>query len=461
MSVDPVRLRALDILVRCQRGALLDPLLDEALDDLRRRDPAAPGAAFLAELVRGTLQWRARYDHLIARHSSRGLPADPRVLSILRLSLHQLLAMDKVPAYAAVDQAVRLCRRRVSGRVTGYVNGVLQAVRRAWDAVRRDGDAEAADRPDLRALLTDPDADPAARLAVWHSHPRWLVDRWLAAYGPERTEAILDAGNARAPLCFQVLDPGQTEAAAAVLATGGCPVKVGEGPGSLLAAGRCGRALLADLLAGLPGVIVQDVSVAAATAWLCQPAATTPPALPVLDMCAAPGGKSVVLAGRWPGDAPVVAMDVRAERLRLLAATVARTGSSRVLLVGGDGQAPPLPPRSCAAVLLDGPCSGTGVLRHHPDGRWRLEPQIVAANGRRLLALARQAVELLAPGGLLMYATCSLEREENEDVLAALLAERDDLAPVTGDAAAAWQRRWWPTAGAGDGFFAARLRRTH
>lgn len=455
MKIDPVRDAALGILIRHEKGAALDPLLDAALADMRRRDPAAPGAAFLAELVRGTLQWRGRYDHILNRYSRQGLPTDPKLLSLLRLALHQLLAMDKIPAYAAVDQSVSLCRRRVSPKTAGYVNGLLQAVRRRL-LIAADG---CPDERRLIELFADLADDPAAWLAAWYSFPGWLVERWLAAFGRERTEAILTAGNAPVRLCFNVLDPAETNVTGERLAAGDCPVEPGRRPGSLLAVGGCRRERLRRLLAELPGVIVQDQNIAEATDWLLAPASTAPAGLPVVDLCAAPGGKTAVLAFRWPAGAEIIALDNQPERIRLLSETVERTGPARVSVLTGDGLAPPVEPGACAAVLLDGPCSGTGVLRHHPDGRWRLQPDTPVRNGRRLLDLARSATELLAPGGLLMYATCSLEADENEDVLTALLADRTDLEPVPDDDGA-WQRRWWPDPAVGDGFFAARLRKT-
>ncbi len=127
-------------------------------------------------------------------------------------------------------------------------------------------------------------------------------------------------------------------------------------------------------------------------------------------------------------------------------------------MVLADGVQPPFRRGSCGAVLLDGPCSGTGVLRHHPDGRWQLNPESPGRHGLVLLELARQAARLLRPGGVLLYATCSLEPEENERVLAALLHAVPQLVPEP-DAEGRWQRRWLPGQAPGDGFFAARLRR--
>ena len=176
----------------------------------------------------------------------------------------------------------------------------------------------------------------------------------------------------------------------------------------------------------------------------------------LLDLCAAPGGKTVHLAATLGSRWSIVAMDRTAGRMRLLKGTLDRTRIGRAGAVLGDGLRPPFAAGTFDAVLLDGPCSGTGVLRHHPDGRWRVQPEDLARNGETLRRLALQAVDLLAPGGLLLYATCSLESQENQDVLEAVRAERTDLAPASEGSA---ERTWLPGRDGGDGFFAACLRR--
>jgi 16S rRNA (cytosine967-C5)-methyltransferase len=204
------------------------------------------------------------------------------------------------------------------------------------------------------------------------------------------------------------------------------------------------------------GVIVQDASVQEATTWLLEALPETDE--PLLDMCAAPGGKTARVAASRPGGAPLVAADARPTRLPLLTAAAKRIESRPVPVVLADGTRPPFRDGAFGGVLVDGPCSGTGVLRHHPEGRWHLTPDTPGRNGIVLLELARHAAGLLRPGGVLLYATCSLEPEENEQVVGALLHAVPDLAPAA-DGLGRWQRRWLPGSAPGDGFYAARLRR--
>ncbi len=468
MKSDPVRRLALTILVEVEAGKVLDRQLDAAFDQLSEpRD-----RAFLAEMVRGTIQWRERYRHVLKSFVSRQLPEDPVLLQLLFMSTHQLLAMGSVPPYAAIHQAGQLCRERVGEDKVGFVNGLLQAMRRRLlpEAGNQVGDAAEAGRlPDPSRVLTlfdDVSADPVRHLAAWQSHPHWLIKRWVERFGPEATGAICAANNQPLDLCLRVLEPQPVAEACGLLEDAGCPVTNVEESRSLVVSGRLARPQLRALLERFPWLIVQDETVQRATSWLMsgredlQQAGRWPGNdLPVLDMCASPGGKTVRLAAGWTDTGPLLAMDSRPERLARLRDTIQRTGHNEVHVLLGDGTCPPVEPGTCAAVLVDGPCSGTGVIRHHPEARWRLERRSPRRNGKVLELLAVKAAELLAPGGLLMYATCSLEREENEKVIEAVLAQVEDLEPCP-DPSGRWQRLWLPGQdGGGDGFFAARLSR--
>jgi len=449
MKIDPVRLAALDLLIRVDEGSALDYLLDQAQANLESdRD-----RAFLAELVRGTLQWRARYDHVIGRLSKRKPPKDPALMNILRLGLHQLLGMTQVPPYAATHEAGQLCRARCDEHQVGFVNGLLQQVSRE---IVRKGDEEKIDR--LESLFDNLEAWSVDYLAAWLSHPVWLVERWMDTYGPVTAAEICEFNNVKPETHFYVLESGDPGAAVQAAALVGLKLVETDQERCLKLKGHAPRSRLADLLAQQPALMVQGRSVQAATRWLMEPAAETPAGLPVLDLCAAPGGKTLRLAAGWPGDAPILAVDNSPRRVKLLSEAAARSGAGRVQVVRADGKMPPFNRGAFSAVLLDGPCSGTGVLRHHPDGRWALQSQMITRNKKNLGKLSRHAADLVAPGGLLMYATCSLELQENEDVVDSLLRRREDFEPWP-DASGRWRRTWLPHEAGSDGFFAARLRR--
>jgi 16S rRNA (cytosine967-C5)-methyltransferase len=451
MSVDPVRLAALAVLDRVEEGLPLAP----ALEDAHARVDAA-GSALLYELVLGTLRWRGRYDRIIRRLSRRRPPRDPRLVNLLRLSLHQLVGCHGIPAYAAVHQAGELCRCRSGARAVGYVNGLLQAVARRL-----------AGHPDdpwraLGDLFPAPDREPAAHLSDWLSHPLWAVERWVARWGLDAATALCRHGDEPAPLSFHVLAPHEPERCAETLRAEGIAVAPGRWcPRALVAEGTLPRARVRALLEAHPELIVQDEGAQAATAWHAEGLAGG-----ILDLCAAPGGKTFHLRARLGPRGHVIAADVSRPRLRLVLDTAKRIEAGPLPVVLADGAAPPFRPGSCGAVLLDGPCSGTGVWRHHPEGRWALAPGDLRARREKLLALATAAADLLAPGGRLLYVTCSLEREENEDVVTALRAARGDLepdpappAPGTRPADGETGSYWLPAETGTDGFYAARLRR--
>ncbi len=459
MSADPLRRQALEILIDVYDGASLDPLLERALGNLAD----ARQRSFLAELVRGTLQWRGRYQHILRYFVKRKPPQQSNELALFHLTLHQLLGLNGVPPYAAIHQAGELCRSHVSQGKVGFVNGVLQSVRRRLlpDDSRGPQQREA----QMKVLFENLADDPVARLAAWQSHPQWLVRRWSEQYGPKPTEEICAFNNQPVVMAFHVLRPADPASIATALDEVGLNVQPGHHPRTLWLEERPGRARLTEVMEQHPCLIVQDPSVQEATRWLISGASLLAGGplenLPVLDMCAAPGGKSARLAVAWPGKGIIVSMDNRPGRVDFLTGTVKRTGLSRIQIVGADGLSAPFPAGHFGAVLLDGPCSGTGVLRHHPDGRWGLNSRMPGRNGRILRKLSHASMDLLAPGGLLLYATCSLEPQENELVLDKLMAERDDVETAPDDQGI-WARQWLPgdtSEEPGDGFFAARLRK--
>jgi 16S rRNA (cytosine967-C5)-methyltransferase len=438
----PSRTAALAALRSVRRGVLVGPALDHAGARLDPRD-----RAWAQELVYGTLRMRGRIDHRLAACSSRPLDrVDPDILDILRLGGYQLTEMGGVPSYAAVSQSVELARSVAGGRTAGFVNGVLQSLRRTGDA----------------STFPAFDDDPAGHLSTWGSHPRWLVERWLARLGAEDAGRLVEANNLAPHLYLRVL--GDVDAGQAALRAAGVTVE------AVCAAPRSFRLLsggLADALDAAP-VIVQDP----AAGWVAD--FVQPPAgARIVDIAAAPGGKAMALASAEPPGRPalVVAADLSEARLARLLANIARLGRPAPRGLGGmpvaalvaDGLVPPF--RDADVVLLDAPCTGTGTLRRHADGRWRLGPGDVGVLARLQSRLLAEASSRVRGDGLLIYATCSLEREENEDQVAAFLENHPDfeLDPPAGVPASMLDDgmlRLLPHVHGWDGAFAARLRRT-
>jgi 16S rRNA (cytosine967-C5)-methyltransferase len=421
------------VLRRVATGELADRALETAAAGLEPRD-----RAWAQELVYGTLRLRGRLDAVLDPLVRGGVVTlEPLVLDVLRLGAYQLLEMQSVPPYAAVSQSVELARSAGVGRASGLVNGVLQSLRRTG----------------ARPAFTLEQA-PLEYLATWGSHPRWLLEGWLGRWGAEETAALVEANNRRPELYISPIGISVEEAAERLDAAGIGAEALAIFPGSLRIAPQAG---VAEVLAAVPAV-VQDPAAAAVVRYAAVPTGAT-----VLDLCAAPGGKALGVAARAGYTA---AADVSWSRLRRVRENASRLGEEhRLGVVVADARHPPF--RPAAAVLLDVPCTGTGTLRRHPDGRWRLGVGDVEALTRLQRELLEAAAPLVEPGGLLVYSTCSLEMEENHDQVDAFLARHPEfrLEPETGAVAAELldaegRLEVLPQRTGVDGSFAARLRRT-
>ena len=419
---------AFDVLREAERGAapLAERLARPDVEALPPRD-----RAFLHELVLGTLRRRGLVDHALAAAVDRPLAQiDPGVLTILRLGAYQILRL-RVPHRAAVSEAVELAHA-VTPRATGIVNAVLRRL-------AREGPPPVPDRR----------ADPLGWLTTEGSLPRWLAKRWRARLGPEvacaRAAALLETP----PTVFRV-NPRAGDAEAR-LASAGVVAEPLVVPG----AWRVREGAIATLSAGAI-VYVQDQG-SQMIAHLAAAAAGR-----VLDACAAPGGKSTLMADLGP-HALVIAGEVSPPRLFTLATLVARWGTPNVRVVGADARRPPLAV-PLQSILLDAPCSGLGTLGRHPDIRWRAREADLSRQARRQRELLEGVAGLVAPGGTLVYATCSLEPEENERVVDPFLEAHPELrvAERPGWAEAFADGRFLrtlPERDGGDGFFAAKLER--
>lgn len=375
-----------------------DTFLDGALGRFE-----GPDRRLLTELVLGTLRWLRRLDDVIGQASDRGVAGiDPALLTPLRIAVYQLLFLDRVPAHAAVNEAVEQARRLTHRGGASFVNAVLRRIARS-------------------PRLTDwpiRERDPVRRLAIETSHPDFLVARWLERFGRDRTIALLQANNRPKPLHLLAFkDRGGRELLAESLIDAGIEVD----PSTLSPLGlvvRSGEPLGAD--AFLRGdVYVQDEA--------SQAAALIPPPRPgerVLDAAAAPGGKTFALVAREPAVRPVLA-DVDPGRVALLAGNLRRLGR-RLPVVLADATRPPWV-GTFDRVVLDLPCTGTGTLRKHPELKWRISEGEIGRLSRRALAMLEGAAGAVGEMGWLVAITCSLEAEENEDVVARFLGREDDF----------------------------------
>lgn len=406
--IAPARLAAFEVLRAVgTRRADLPAALAQVRGGLRdERDRALAG-----EIAAGTLRWQGAFDHLIAAYTKRPLDRlDPEVVELLRLSMFQLLHLDRVPASAVVNDAVNLARRVGKSSAAPLVNAVLRRMGRERDRLPLPPRAPGSRTADI------------AYLSATLSHPAWLVARWLDRHGFEAAEAWCRFDNAPAPLTLRANRVRTTrEALAERLRAAGvetAPARVA--PDGLVV--QSGNPLLTPLAnEGL--FAVQDEA-----SQLVAVVAAPQPGERVLDACAAPGGKATAMGHAVGGRGLVVAADLRPRRVQLLAETVRASGLSRIAVVRADA-AQPLPFGPIFdTVLIDAPCSGLGTLRRDPDIKWRRHEGEFDALAGLQLRIIRQAAAVVRPGGRLVYATCSSEPEENEDVVARFLAETPGFA---------------------------------
>jgi len=432
------------LLAQDEEGRPLDRVLARHL----ARHPLADSRdrQLLMAMAYGVLRWRGVLDEVASRYSRHPLAKmKPLTLAALRLGILQLLFFDRVPAAAAIDETIKALRvARQPSWLTGFVNALLRAV--------------AGDRG--RIKLPD----------ELHSHPEWLRQRWLARYGSAATTELCRINNRLPPLVLRVNLARTTVAQLTTrLVQAGIETEPGVFvPEALLLSSYQGR------IEELPGYGPGWFAVQDQAAQLVSLLLAGGPSGRYLDACAGLGGKTAHLAQLLPPDSELLALEPQLERFTLLQENLARLGVTAQIrqqsleeLVatqrrdGHDGD-------QFQGILVDAPCSGLGVIRRHPDIRWnRQAADLIDYQGKQL-ALLTTAAELLAPGGVLVYAVCSHEPEENEQVIAQLLASLprltlEDPRPCLPAAARPLVGedhffRSLPSAGL-DGFFAARLRR--
>ena len=399
------RLAALDALRQID-AERLD--MGEAVARVRKPLSDERDRALLLEIVSGTLRMRAALDHQLALRLSRPIGRlDGMVREILRMSAFQLMYLTRTPSSAVINDAVDLTRRGGKSSATGLVNAVLRSLNR--DRQKLTWPARPADAAGAGAM--------AGYFSVVHSHPEWLVARWLARYGAADTERWLTFNNHGPALCLvpnralasrealeEELKSDGVDTQRTTRASHGLHVTSGQALGTR--AFREGRCLVQDEASQLIGELVG-----------------TQRGDRILDLCASPGGKTVAMAADLGSSGLIVATDVRRHRLRVLTETLGRCRMTRarVVQVPATGGLP-FAEGSFDRILIDAPCSGLGTVRRDPDIRWRVAEADLPALAATQLALLRRTASLVRPGGTLVYSTCSSEPDENQQVVAAFLA---------------------------------------
>lgn len=416
---------ALSVLWACHtQGAWADAALKGELSKARL---ASRDAALASRLVYGSLQDQLLLDYYLSPFCVRGLDKlEPRVLDILRLGAYQLLRMDKIPAMAAVNESVELAKRRCKNpRTAGFVNAVLRNVDR--------------NRHKLPALPKD----PMARLSVQYSHPLWLVREFAARVGEEELEALLAVDNAPAPITAQVntlkISPQDL---AKRLKEEGVQAAGHWLPDCLELADTGDMEKLPSFQEGL--FYIQDPA-----AKLAVLSAKPRAGEVVLDLCAAPGGKSFAAAVAMEGKGQVLSRDIYPRKVEALAAAARRLGLDCIRTAVGDATVPVA--GQFDLVIADVPCSGLGIIRKKPDIRYK-DPSQFAALLPIQRAVLENAARAVASGGRLLYATCTLRRQENEDQVERFLAGNPGFVLTA-------QETFWPHRRGTDGFFYALLTR--
>jgi 16S rRNA (cytosine967-C5)-methyltransferase len=386
----PARSAAFDILMRVEQGAFADELLhSERLDALSPAD-----RALCTEIVMGVLRWRSWLDDAVARWSK--LPPaklDPEVATALRMAAYQLAHLEKIPAHAAVNETVELVKRSRRRFAAPMVNAVM----RKFAAAKLSTPSVIGQEISLESLAKNT------------AHPLWLLERWAVEYDAATAQKIAHSDQQVPVPTLHLRDTNAEEHL--------------RSDGIELARG----AFLASVRRVISGDVTKTRAFGEGRAYL-QDEASQLVALLVgrgertLDCCAAPGGKTSLIAERYTSS-QVVAVELHPARARLMRRLVQ---APNVRIVAANAEDLPLP-ANFDRVLADVPCSGTGTLARNPEIKWRLRPDDISDLHRRQVSILRSALSCLAPGGRLVYSTCSLEREENEDVLGEALSDHKEL----------------------------------
>ena len=432
-----------------KRGSPMDPLFDEMV----REDPLLTDLdkAFVREVVYGVLRWQGKLDWIISAYSRiKPHRMERAVITILRMGAYQLLFMDRVPSRAAVDESVKLAKGMKKQDAVPFINGILRGIAEKRKEVSY---------PNLQT-------DPLDHIAARYSHPLWMVRRWVDQWGVEETIALCQGNNQIAPLTIRVNTlKGSREEVVDQLKDD----KIGATPTPYSPLGL----VISDPPPLDTWELLQEgwLQVQDEAAQLVSMLLAPQPGERVLDLCAAPGGKTTHLAQMMEDQGEIVAIDVSQAKLALLQKNCHRLGMTIVKTVTHDATTPlPFPPGSFDRLLVDVPCTGLGTLRRNPDGKWRVKEEDIPRLQQIQGKILTQAATMVKKGGVLVYSTCTMTSEENEGVIEAFLSEQEgfhleDVSPslppgCEGLVDSRGYLRTLPHRHGMDGFFAARIRRS-
>lgn len=441
--VSPARSAALSVLesVLTDGKTLLDRIPDLNTLCADERD-----LALARDIVSGTCRWQGRIRYILLQTAPRFDNFPPTIQRILEMSVYQLLYLDRTPDYAVLSEAVELARIRKFAGLASAVNGILRTITRTKGAV----------------VFPDADKDFAAHLAAVHSHPLWLIDRWLSIWPEEEVRSFCEFNNTIAPLSLRAR--GDRDAATHHLTNQGIAAHSDlRFPNRIV---LDSESHLSQELFEASDWIVQD-----GAAMLIAPLIDPQPNWKIWDVCAAPGGKMAHLADLTQNQASILASDHSADRLQKVDNLIEKLGIRNATTQKIDAlqKLPPLEVAGFDAILVDAPCSGWGTFRRHPDLRWRLQSNDAKKFGKQALQILENVQTYLRVGGVLVYGTCTLSPEENEQVVFAFLEKHPEFgiestAPFLPDAFLKAQTKEgflsiFPPEWNMDGAFAARLRK--
>ena len=444
MPVDPVRDAAIDVLLRVFED---DMYLDRSVDrTLRRRGAALSvrGKRFLTQLAYGTVRHRLLCDFVLQKHLHQPLDKLPLpILVILRMGIFQSLFCNQVTFPAMVHTSVDLAKKRGHPGTARVVNAVLNRAPQTLDEVP----------------LPDPAANLVKYLSVRYSLPKWMVRGWSETFGPEEAKTIAEALNSQAPCTARV------------------NTRIVSRKALLTDLRRLGHSValhhdIPEAFAFTDGhVPIRSKAFQKGLFFVQDPASMLAPHLlevadgdRILDLCAAPGGKTTHLASLVDESTSIVGMDIHFRRIRSIVENYERLTLDNVSPIAGDGTRPPFRPETFERVLVDAPCTGLGTLRRHPDLKWRIDPEAPERLAAEQCALLRSGLAVCKNGGVVVYSVCTFTREETEEVIRQVLGDGN----ATLEDGPEWLNRWkisrgqyriLPKPDQLDGYFLTRLRK--